>query len=447
VLTSYAQNFEDVILWRALKHIKNGFYIDVGAQDPVVDSVSRAFYQNGWRGVHAEATTHYADKVRRDRPDELVIQAAIGVGRGFLRFFEIPETGLSTSSYDIAMNHRAAGYKVTETEVPLVPLSAVFEQAGNHEVHWLKIDVEGMEQSVIESWPPSQARPWIVVVESTLPNSQITTHDAWEPMLLSLGYSFVYFDGLSRFYVSEKHPELRQAFGPGPNFFDYFVLADTSPFVDTSAAVDAERKLLVLTKEATEREIHLQAAQHELDDLRTQLDRLRTNHDDMSAAVDNERFARAAVEAALVAMKSSHDNERLARASAEAALVAMRSSRSWRITAPLRHASRLVGYLWRGSRAWISLKPGSRPIRMTRLVLARAVLWARGRPRIARMGLAFVRSFPALEHRLRRFDLASRNGFSSSPGARLDLGDDEVLTPRGLVVLADIQNEIGKEKK
>ena len=32
---SYAQNFEDVILWRTLKHIYEGFYIDVGAQDPL----------------------------------------------------------------------------------------------------------------------------------------------------------------------------------------------------------------------------------------------------------------------------------------------------------------------------------------------------------------------------------------------------------------------------
>ncbi len=34
---SHAQNFEDVILWRALKHVQNGFYIDVGAQDPVIE--------------------------------------------------------------------------------------------------------------------------------------------------------------------------------------------------------------------------------------------------------------------------------------------------------------------------------------------------------------------------------------------------------------------------
>ena len=47
-LISYAQNFEDVMRWRALKDVKNGFYIDIGAQDPIVDSVSLFFFERGW---------------------------------------------------------------------------------------------------------------------------------------------------------------------------------------------------------------------------------------------------------------------------------------------------------------------------------------------------------------------------------------------------------------
>ena len=43
MFTSYAQNFEDVMLRRALNEIARGFYIDVGAQDPIVDSVSMGF--------------------------------------------------------------------------------------------------------------------------------------------------------------------------------------------------------------------------------------------------------------------------------------------------------------------------------------------------------------------------------------------------------------------
>lgn len=36
---SYAQNFEDVMLWRALKLFGPGRYIDVGANHPSQDSV------------------------------------------------------------------------------------------------------------------------------------------------------------------------------------------------------------------------------------------------------------------------------------------------------------------------------------------------------------------------------------------------------------------------
>ena len=56
MFVSYAQNFEDVILNRALKSVTNGFYIDIGAEDPVTDSVSLAFYNKGWRGVHVGGT-------------------------------------------------------------------------------------------------------------------------------------------------------------------------------------------------------------------------------------------------------------------------------------------------------------------------------------------------------------------------------------------------------
>ena len=43
---SYAQNFEDLMLYRALG-VERGFYIDIGAQHPEVDSVSKAFFDRG----------------------------------------------------------------------------------------------------------------------------------------------------------------------------------------------------------------------------------------------------------------------------------------------------------------------------------------------------------------------------------------------------------------
>lgn len=227
MLTSFAQNFEDVMLWRALKHIERGFYIDIGAQDPVVDSVSLGFYENGWRGVHVEPTPAYAQALRDARPDETVVQAAVGDGGELIPFFEIAGTGISTGDAAIAHRHEASGFVHKRIDVPCIRLSSLLDQYQGREVHWMKVDVEGMELSVLRSWAPSSVRPWVVVLESTLPLSQELSHGEWEEIVLGLGYRFAYFDGLNRFYVSEQHRELLNSFTAPPNVFDGFAMAGT----------------------------------------------------------------------------------------------------------------------------------------------------------------------------------------------------------------------------
>jgi len=205
---SYAQNFEDVILWRALKDVANGFYIDIGAWDPVADSVSMAFYAQGWRGVHVEPIPSFAERLRAARPDEVVIEAALSDKAGEAAFFAIEETGLSTGVERHAQRHEQAGHRCEKIVVPCRTLASIFEEIGEREVHWMKIDVEGMEREVLSGWGTAPARPWILVIESTLPNSQIENFEEWEPLVLERGYAFVYFDGLNRYYVHAAHAGL-----------------------------------------------------------------------------------------------------------------------------------------------------------------------------------------------------------------------------------------------
>lgn len=226
--TSYAQNFEDVMLWRALGHIARGFYIDIGAQDPVIDSVSLAFYEHGWRGVHVEPTRRYAEKIGQARPDETVRRVAIGDTPGSLTFYEFPETGLSTAETSIAQRHVAAGHAMEKTEVQVITLASLLDEFRDRPIHWLKIDVEGMEASVLRGWQGSDVRPWVLVLESTKPSSQEENHAEWESLVLENDYAFAYFDGLNRFYVHKTHADLMPAFRSPPNVFDGFFLSGTS---------------------------------------------------------------------------------------------------------------------------------------------------------------------------------------------------------------------------
>jgi FkbM family methyltransferase len=216
---SYAQNFEDVVLWRALRHVPSGRYIDVGAQDPEMDSVSLAFYKAGWRGIHVDPIPTNAERLRRARPDETVIEAAVTDVAGPVPFYELG--GLSSGREEIAEHHRRAGHDPRPIFVPTVRLDHLLE-LHDGDIHWMKIDVEGMEADVLRSWGESDKRPWIVVIESTFPTTQEPTEHLWIDLVRQRGYDEVLFDGLSRFFVHESHREISSQLNRSANVFDEF---------------------------------------------------------------------------------------------------------------------------------------------------------------------------------------------------------------------------------
>jgi hypothetical protein len=123
-------------------------------------------------------------------------------------------------------------------------LSVLFDQIGSRDIHWLKIDVEGFERQVLDGWGESNARPWIVVVESTLPMTTIETHEKWEKLLFDKQYSSIYFDGLNRYYLSAEHQDLYHFFASPPNVFDGFTLNGTaSTSIHTVIQKRCEEKL------------------------------------------------------------------------------------------------------------------------------------------------------------------------------------------------------------
>lgn len=306
---SYSQNFEDVMLYRALKSVSKGFYIDVGANDPIVDSVTKAFYDRGWRGVNIDPSLKAFASLSAMRPRDVNLNLAVGDADGELVFYDVSVSGWSTLDANIAKKHRDDGVAVSERVVSVKKLLDICEEYAKGEIHFLKVDVEGAEELVFSGMEFSKFRPWIVVVEATLPNSSTLNYASWEPKILDGGYEFVYFDGLNRFYTAKERHELKDSFLIPPNVFDDYVLYEVYALREQIEEEKQSAKLAALEAEV---KIH--------------------------EARTSEHLAHVSAHEAHV---SAHE-ARVSANEAHAQLRGVYESKSWMLTAPLRFLAKLT---------------------------------------------------------------------------------------------------------
>jgi len=215
-MISYSQNFEDVVLERIFSNEFNGFYIDIGAADPVINSVTKHFYDKGWNGINIEPNTLFFNKLKEERPRDISISVGVGIKRKKMTFYlcnKIAEwSTFSKKSMRIHLKHN---FKFTKEIKKVLPLNEILENYVDKTIHFLKIDVEGLENEVILSNDWKKFRPFVILVESNNSSS-------WENHLKKIGYIFALNDGLNNFYVRSDRTDLLKKLQIPANCLDNF---------------------------------------------------------------------------------------------------------------------------------------------------------------------------------------------------------------------------------
>jgi FkbM family methyltransferase len=222
-MISYAQQAEDVILRRAFPDVTDGFYVDVGAAWPVDDSVTKYFYEKGWRGINIEPNPDLIDELQNDRPEDVNLRLVVASTVGKTTLSVYPKAvGWSTASPDIQRRHEQSGLEAHEVESETRSLDSILEEhAADRRPSFVKIDVEGGERGVLEAFDIRRWQPSVIVVEATQPGSPEPAYADWEELITSCGYTMALFDGLNRWYANE--PKTIAAIGVPANSFDSYI--------------------------------------------------------------------------------------------------------------------------------------------------------------------------------------------------------------------------------
>jgi FkbM family methyltransferase len=222
---SYSGNRDDVILNRLFPK-DTGFFVDVGASDPVVGSNTWALYSQGWSGITIEPLPSVYAKCVAQRTRGICLNVAVGEAEGEISLFQFGD-GAGHSTCDRARAEalqRELGDQFSEIKVPVRTLGSIFaEYAGGVEIDFVSIDAEGAEASILRSAQLDQFRPKLILIEAMAPFRQVDVSQEASAILDEYNYVLGYEDGLNKFFVAREHSALLDSLRYPPSYFDNYI--------------------------------------------------------------------------------------------------------------------------------------------------------------------------------------------------------------------------------
>ena len=251
----YSQNFEDLYLSRLFSDVDKGFYVDVGAWHPSNDSVTKIFYEQGWRGINIEPLKEAFDLLVEDRAGDFNLNLAISdhLSRGKASLAVLGDNPLlngqhaliESAEQESLSKYPSAKYR----SVSCTNLRDVFEKyVINTKIHFLKIDTQGLEFQALQGLRledlPERLFPLVILYNSTLPETRLSSlcRRDCAAYLESNGYKYLFFDGLNDYYCKDICYETYSSKMQPPNVFDRPSVTCRSYFEASAKASDYQHR-------------------------------------------------------------------------------------------------------------------------------------------------------------------------------------------------------------
>ncbi len=203
-MSRYSQTGEHLKVIEFIGDLSHGFYIDVGCNEPFHDNVSSYFYDKGWNGICIDANKRITEEFKRQRPRDIVVNCGVSDVEGEFTYHDFGGGGgLNTFDKNIAEHVSTMGFASTTTKVEVRTLTNILSEYEIPSIDFLKIDVEGLDFSVIKSLDFELYRPKLLLYEYPA-LERLNIHSYCQEYLINKKYKFVHDDGLNYYYIDDK---------------------------------------------------------------------------------------------------------------------------------------------------------------------------------------------------------------------------------------------------
>jgi len=166
---SFSQEGEDHILSQYFYGIEKGFFIDIGAHQPISYSNTYKFYLKGWRGINIDAMPESMVDFNKIRSEDTNLEIGVSNSNTQLEYFIFKQRGVNTFSQLAAYQSINDGYELQKRiSIKTERMTDILDNylPKNQVIHFLSLDVEGFELEVLLSNNWESYRPKIILVES-----------------------------------------------------------------------------------------------------------------------------------------------------------------------------------------------------------------------------------------------------------------------------------------
>jgi len=181
-----------------------GFYVDVGAYHPELNSNTYWFYKHGWRGINIDVRIETKALFDEERPRDINVEAVVSDEERVMTLHAWPgRPEMTTLSAERA---RELSEHMGEPERRQVRTSTLADILAAHlpsgqPISFLSVDAEGHDLSVLRSNDWKKYRPDLVVVEDHEARIEKIVESPISAFMATTGYRIAYWIQPSIIYV------------------------------------------------------------------------------------------------------------------------------------------------------------------------------------------------------------------------------------------------------